>query len=538
MAIGTFPPETYEGIITETYNGVEMDVYQDRPRTIVEMLAATVAKFGDREALVDDRARLTFQELEQRCNNLAGALQSYGVKKGDRVAILMSNCWEYVVTYYANARLGAINVLLNWRCAGPELEYMLKDSGAKVLLMGPEFWDTINGIRDKVNSLETVFVTGQEIPEGAKPYADLLKTDPGRLIVADSPVTEDDGVAILYTSGTTGVPKGALQTHRNYVANAVNASRLTQADENIRQLIIAPMFHATAINSQTGLGMLKGGCSIIRSAFDPMDTLTKIQEEKITYGAGVATMFWVILNMTPYQDFDTSSLRKFTFGGSPVPVELFNQMVKAFPTVEFSNVYGLTEATSISTWNTHQDILRIPESVGPPVPVLQAKIIDPQNGSVLPPREVGEVCIKGPTVVQGYWNKPEANEKTFVDGWVHTGDLGCLDEDGYVYIVDRLKDMIVSGGENIYCIEVENAIMQHPAVMEVAVVGVPDSLMQEAVKAVIFLKPGMTATEEEIIEHCKKHIASYKKPKYVVFNQEMLPKNPSGKVIKSALKKL
>ena len=538
MATRNFPPETYEGIITEVYDGVEMQVYKVRPRTIVEMMANTVGKFGDREALVDDHARLTFKELAQRCNNLANALRNHGIKKGDRVAVLMTNSWEYVVSYYANAQLGAINVLLNWRCAGPELEYMLRDSGARILLMGPEFWETINGIRDEVGSLETVFVTGDKTPEGAKSYSELLKTDPGQLIVADSPVTEEDGVAILYTSGTTGRPKGALQTHRNYVANAINASNLTQADETLRQLIIAPMFHATAINSQTGLGILKGGCSVLRSAFDPIDTLTKIQDEKITYGAGVATMFWVILNMTPYQDYDSSSLKGFSFGGSPVPVELFKQIIEAFPTVEFSNVYGLTEATSITTWNTHKDILRIPDSVGPPTPVLQVKIVDPLKGSVLPPREIGEVCIQGPTVVKGYWNKPEANRNTFVDGWLHTGDLGYVDEDGYVYIVDRIKDMIVSGGENIYCLEVEDAIMQHPAVMEVAVVGVPDPLMVEAVKAVIFLKPGMTATEEEIIEHCKNRIASYKKPKYVVFSKEMLPKNPGGKVIKAAVKKL
>lgn len=538
MEKGSFPAEAYKGIVQEVYKGVEINVYQDRPRTIVEMLENTVGKFGEREALVDDNARLTYNEFERLCNNLAGSLRNLGVQKGDRVAILMANSWEYVVSYFANARLGAVNVLLNWRCAGPELEYMLNDSGANILLMGPEFLETINGIKDNVETLKGIYVTGGEIPDEAGSYNDLLKNDPGQKIVADPPVTEDDGAAILYTSGTTGLPKGALQTHRNYVSNAVNGLKGSQVDENSRQLIIAPMFHATGINSQTGMSVISGGCSIIRSAFDPVDTLTKIQEEKITLGAGVATMFWVILNMAPYQDFDLSSLKVFIFGGSPVPVELFNQMTSAFPNVQFGNVYGLTEATSIATWNTHEDILRIPESVGKPMPVLQVKIVDPQSGDDLPTREVGEVCIQGPTVVQGYWNKPEADRNTFVDGWLHTGDMGYMDEDGYIYIVDRLKEMIVSGGENIYCLEVENALMQHPAVMEAAVVGVPDPVMQEAVKAVIFLKPGMTAAEDEIIEHCKKHIASYKKPKYVVFTKEMLPKNPGGKVVKAAIKDL
>jgi long-chain acyl-CoA synthetase len=221
-----------------------------------------------------------------------------------------------------------------------------------------------------------------------------------------------------------------------------------------------------------------------------------------------------------------------------VPVELFHQMIKAFPHVQFGNVFGLTEATSIVTWNMHADILRIPESVGQPVPIVEVKVVDPVTDQELPAGEVGELLVKGPTVVKGYWNKPEATRQAFVDGWVHTGDLGTMDSDGYVYVVDRIKDMIVSGGENIYCIEVENAIMQHPAVLEVGVVGVPDPVMQEAVKAVVFLKPGAAATEQEILDHCKKLIASYKKPKQVVFSKAMLPRNPGGKILKSALKQM
>lgn len=538
IAKRSFPDRAYEGILRETYDGVEMLHYQNRPDNLVVLLEYAVSRFGGREAVVDDHARLTFRELDRLCNNLAASLREIGVRKGDRVAILMPNSWEFAVSYFAILRLGAIAVLLNWRCAGPELEYMINDCGAVYLLMNLQHWDKIEGIRSKLESVRGIYVEGEPVPERTSRFGDLLRQDAPTRVVSDPPVSHKDPAAILYTSGTTGLPKGALVTHRNSVANSLNASNLASGDENDRTLIIAPMFHATGIHSQLTAFLRIGACSVIRPSFDPIDTLKTIQQERITFGAGVAAMFWVILNMTPWKDYDLSSLRHFVFGGSPVPVELFHQMIKAFPHVQFGNVFGLTEATSIVTWNMHADILRIPESVGQPVPIVEMKVVDPVTDQELPAGEVGELLVKGPTVVKGYWNKPEATRQAFVDGWVHTGDLGTMDSDGYVYVVDRIKDMIVSGGENIYCIEVENAIMQHPAVLEVGVVGVPDPVMQEAVKAVVFLKPGAAATEQEILDHCKKLIASYKKPKQVVFSKAMLPRNPGGKILKSALKQM
>lgn len=533
-----FTIESFKGLAPEMFHGVEMRHYRERPSSLIEMLERSVAQYGDHEAVVDDNVRLTYKEFDGLCNNLAASLRDLGVKRGDRVGILMRNSWEYAVAYYGIAQLGAIAVLLNWRCAAPELEYMLKDSESVVLLMAMDFWSTISEIYENIDTLKNIYAVGENIPEAAGDFKDLIRNDPGEKIVADPPLREDDVAAILYTSGTTGLPKGAMQMHRNCIANAMNLALLTGGDRGGRTLIIAPMFHATAINGQLNTFIFRGGCSVIRPEFAPLDTLAKIQDEKITLGAGVATMFWIILNSTPYQDYDLSSLKFFIFGGSPVPVELFNQMIKAFPNVKFGNVYGLTEATSTSTLNAHEDIIRVPDSVGPPVPNLDIEIRDTVSNDPLPSGEVGEICVKGPTTVKGYLNKQEETAKTFVDGWVHTGDMGYLDDDGFLYVVDRLKDMIVSGGENIYSLEVENALMQHPSVMEAAVVGVPDERMQEAVKAVIFLKPGMTATEEEIIGHCKKVIASYKKPKHVVFTKEMLPKNPSGKVLKNLLKEM
>jgi acyl-CoA synthetase (AMP-forming)/AMP-acid ligase II len=532
------PDQAYEGIVSETYDGVEIRNYEDRPDNLVDMLEHSVERFGDREAMVDGPIRLTYGEYDRLCNNLADSLRGRGVGKGDRVAILMPNSWEYAVSFFGITRLGAIAVLLNWRCAGPELAYMLNDSGATCLLMHASYWETIETVKEQLDSVKAIHVQGGPPPDGTSPFLDLIEKDAPDKVVSDPPVAQEDPAAILYTSGTTGLPKGALVLHRNCIANALNAKILAEGDENDRTLIIAPMFHATGIHSQLTAFLNIGGCSVIHQTFDPIDTLRTIQDEKISFGAGVAAMFWVILNMAPWKDYDLSSLRHFVFGGSPVPVELFNQMIENFPHVKFGNVFGLTEATSIVTFNTHEDIVRVPNSVGPAVPIVDVKIVDPTTNEEVPAGKVGEILVKGPTVVKGYWNKPEATAQTFVDGWLHTGDLGTMDEDRYVCVVDRIKDMIVSGGENIYCIEVENAIMQHPAVMEVGVVGVPDPVMQEAVKAVVFLKPGATATEEEIIDHCKKLIASYKKPKHVFITNTMLPKNPGGKILKKALKEM
>jgi fatty-acyl-CoA synthase len=530
-----FPAKAYEGIACENYEGMSMYHYKDRPDNLVELLARSVTDFGNREAVVDDNARLSYKEFDKLSRNAARHLIELGVRKGDRVAILMPNSWEFAVAYYGIIRTGAIAVLLNWRCSSPEIEYMLKDSGATFLLMHSEYWEKIQSIKDAGN-LKGVYASGNSVPPGANDFNDLLKDAPGTGIGLPA-VTQSDGAAILYTSGTTGRPKGALQTHRNCVSNAMIASKLADGNENDRTLVIAPMFHATGINSQLTAFLSIGGCSVIRPFFLPNDTLVKIQEEKITFGAGVAAMFYFLLNLPEWKEYDLSSLRYFVFGGSPVPVELFRQVVEALPNVKFGNVWGLTESTSIVTYNPHIDILRVPESVGPPVPVLEVKVLDSQAREASR-RTVGELCVKGPSVVRGYWNNPRATREAIVDGWLHTGDLGYMDDDGYVYIVDRIKDMIVSGGENIYCLEVENAIMQHPAVLDASVVGVPDPLMQEAVKAVICLKPGMTTTADEIREHCKKLIASYKKPKYVVFCEGMLPRNPGGKVLKSALKEM
>ncbi|UCD56508.1 MAG: AMP-binding protein, partial [Candidatus Hydrogenedentota bacterium] len=371
------PAKAYEGIVRETHEGIEMFHYRDRPDNLVELLERSVRRFGNREAVVDDYARLTYNEFDSLCNTLAHSLRGLGVEKGDRVAILMPNSWEYAVAYYGIIRIGAIAVLLNWRCAAPELEYMINDSGTIHLLMSPEYWETIKSIRDRLPHVKGIYMRGDTVPGGTMGFDDLLRGGPKKRVVSEPPLTQTDGAAILYTSGTTGRPKGALQTHRSCVSNAMIASKLADGDETDRTLIIAPMFHVTGINSQLTAFLSIGGCSVIRPTFLPDDTLSKIQDEKITFGGGVAAMFFFLLNLPTWNDYDLSSLRYFLFGGSPVPVELFNQMIEALPHVKFGNVWGLTESTSIVTYNPHVDILRVPESVGPPVPIMEVSVMDP-----------------------------------------------------------------------------------------------------------------------------------------------------------------
>ncbi|MBT6501197.1 MAG: acyl--CoA ligase [Deltaproteobacteria bacterium] len=408
----SFKDGMYEDIEKEVFNGVEMRHYKDRPNNLVELLNTSVDRFSGRTAVVDNDVRISYGEFHRLCRNLALSLTSLGINKGDRVAILMNNGWEYAVSYYGIIQTGAIAVLLNWRCSGSELEYMLDDSGAKYLLMGGEHWEKLESISKTKISLKGIYTTHDHVPGKTECFGDLLEPDFQHASVEFPSIHEADPAAIMYTSGTTGKPKGALQTHRNCVANAVNVCKVAEIDENDIQIILAPMFHASGMNAGLTTCLYAGGSSVIRPSFDPLDALTQIQEEKITVSGGVATMWWVILHMTPWSDFDLTSLNKIIFGGSPVPTELIQQLTTAFPNVRFGNIYGSTEATSTSSYNTHEDILRIPEAVGQPLPTIDIKIIDPVSGIPKPHGEVGEICVKGPTVCGGYWNRPQATQET------------------------------------------------------------------------------------------------------------------------------
>lgn len=531
-----FPSPAYKDIEEEEVLGMRIPVYQKRPHDLRAMLQQSVTQYGQRDCLVLDQVRWTFADFARYVDNVAGELQRrWHISSGERVAILLTNRLEFAVAYYAAVTTGAIAVVLNARCKAPELEFMLRDSEPRVLITEPILYEEVGPVLERVPTLEAVILCAGEdaLPSHALSFDTLTQASGKPFQVA---IAEDDVAALLYTSGTTGRPKGAMQTHRNLVNNAMTATRLFQFVPDDRTLIVAPFYHATGVNSQLTAMLYAGGTSIVRPAFKGDDFMEWIERERVTIGIGVATMFWLMLHSPNFDRYDLSSLRYIIYGGSPAPVELLGQLSRTFPHIQLGNVWGLTECTSIATLLPSRETLRIPESVGLPAPVLQVRVVD-AVGREVPDGESGELIVKGPSVVRGYWRRPEATASTFKDGWLYTGDIGRKDADGFLYVLDRKKDMIIRGGQNIYSIEVENVLYQHPAVLEAAVVGVPDEIFGEQVKAVLVPKPGMTFDGEEVRDFCKRAIADYKVPKYIEI-VSTLPRNPGGKVIKTQLRQV
>ena len=531
-----FPASSYEDIAEEEVFGRRLPMYQKRPHDLQDMLQNSVKIYGQRTCLVLDQERWTFADFAHSVDSVAAEFQQrWNISSGDRVAILLNNRLEFAVAYYAAVTIGAIAVVLNARCKAPELEFMLRDSEPRVLITEPILYEEVRSALEHAPTLEAVVLCADNdvLPLHTLSFKTLSQTSKKPHPI---PIAEDDVAALLYTSGTTGRPKGAMQTHRNLVNNAMVATRLFQFGPDDRTLIVAPFYHATGVNSQLTAMLYAGGTCVVRPAFKADDFMEWIERERVTIGIGVATMFWLMLHSPNFDRYDLSALRYIIYGGSPAPVELLEQLSRTFPHVKLGNVWGLTECTSIATLLPSSETLRIPESVGLPAPVLQVRVVD-ETGQEVPAGEAGELIVKGPSVVRGYWQRPEATANAFKDGWLYTGDIGRKDADGFFYVLDRKKDMIIRGGQNIYCIEVENVLYQHPAVLEAAVVGVPDEVFGEQVKAVLVPKPGKTLDVEEVRDLCRRSIASYKVPKYVEI-VSALPRNPAGKVMKKQLRQV
>jgi long-chain acyl-CoA synthetase len=521
-----------EGIGQEIIDGILLDVYKDRPRTLPEILRRSVGRDPKHEALVYGDRRISYGELAQMVDSLSFRLkEDYGVQKGDRVMLLLRNTPEFVVSFWAASQIGAISVPTNTRLKEPEIEYILKDSEPSILFVEPELWERVAQVKDRGKNLQAIFISGLERVAGAFLFSDLLrKSAPQKLEV---PATEEDVNSIMYTSGTTGAPKGAMLCHRNFIANSMTAQALCHLSSKDRLLIMAPMFHVTALNSQLIKIIHAGATGVLMRAFKTEDVLDTIERERITEMTGVPAMYSFILQSSTLERRNLSTLRYCGYGGAPAPVEVIKTLKEKFPTWRLRNVYGLTEASSWVTMLPHDQTTIRPDSTGLPVPVDRLKIIT-ERGEEVPQGEVGEILIQGPNVFKGYWRNPEATAESLKEGWLCTGDLGRFDEEGYLYVVDRKKEMVIRGGENVYCIEVENVLYQHPKVAEAAVTGAPDPIYGEVVKAVIVLKRNCMASESEIQDYCKKFLADYKIPKYVCFIDE-LPRNPAGKVIKKTL---
>ena len=506
--------------------------FTDRPKNIAELLENTVRKYPDKVGFISSGRRLTYKEFDGIANRIAAGLQKQGVKVGDHVATLLGVQLEFPLTFFALMKLGAVVVPLNTRFKGEELAYEINDSDSKVLIVDEEYWPFIEPVRGQLKAIEKIFFNGPRAPGGTLPFALLEESEEGAFTRAEP--SEFDDAGIMYTSGTTGKPKGAILSHRGFVLTAMLVSDFIQYEPEDKIISCVPLFHITGIACVMLPPIFSGvGCVYMRQ-FKTKAFLELMAREKVTQYMGVVNIIWLMINHPDFDKYDLSSFKLAMLGGSFATEEMVRGIYTKLPNINISVGYGLTESHAIVTSTPYEDALRKINAIGKLLPTMDARIVD-DEGNELPPGSMGEIVLKGAKVFKGYWKKPEATRETIVNGWLHTGDIGKVDEEGFLYILDRKKDMINRGGEKIYSLEVENTIASYPNVSEVAVVGVPDSVMGEAVKAAVVLKDGESATEEEIKKFCEEHLADYKVPKFVEF-MDSLPRNPAGKVIKAELR--
>ena len=541
--------------------GIPTRVWKNAPPSLRAVVEAS-RSHGDRIFLVYEDERVTFEAFHRAVAALAARLAEDGVGKGDRVAVIMRNLPEWVVSFYAAASLGAIVTPLNAWWTGPELEYGLTDSGSKVVVMDAERYERLVEHLPNCPELLRAYVSRSN-EEIAHPLVTRLESVIGGAnhwaALPDRPLPDveilpDDDATIFYTSGTTGKPKGALATQRgvnsNIMAGAVSGARgFLRRGEAPPQpnpdgpqrssLISIPFFHVTGCMAVLNASLFGGAKLVMMHKWDVIRAFELIEREKIQSAGGVPTIAWQLIEHPARANYDLSSLEAVSYGGAPSAPELVRKIKETFPKSSPGNGWGMTETCATVTTHGAEDYANRPDSCGPAVPVSDLEIRDPADGvTVLGPNQVGELWARGPQVVKGYWNKPEATAQTFVDGWVRTGDLARLDDEGFCYIIDRAKDMLIRGGENIYCIEVENVLYDHPAVMDAAIIGIPHRTLGEEPAAVVTLKPGAEATEAELRAHVAEHLAAFKVPVQVKFWHETLPRNPNGKILKNELKKL
>jgi long-chain acyl-CoA synthetase len=508
--------------------------------TYADMIYRNALLYPNYEAFIYRQERITFREFNSRINGLIHGLHSFGIKKGAVIGILSWNCLEYMDVYGAAMKGGFIASPFNPRLGADELDYLINYSESEVLFVGPELVEIVNGLRSRIPKVRE-YVSF----EGAAPHmishGDFTaKKD---LDEPDVSVEKDDPFLILYTSGTTGVPRGALYTHRRKMDNNRIKALELGATSSDKHLMILPMFHIGG-DSQMWPFFYVGGCNVImhQRSFDPEATLRIIQDEKVTDVQIVPTQLVAMLAQSNFEKYNLSSLKRIWYAASPMPVELLRKGLEIFGPI-FAQGYGQTESgpeISFLPRKAHQVLDKSAEeqkvlrSCGQPALGVHVRIVDEENNDVLPGIP-GEIIVQSESLMVEYWKKPEDTAEVIVDGWLHTGDMAYYDEEGYIYIIDRKKDMIVTGGENVYPREVEEILYKHPSVSETAVIGLPDPVWVERVHAVIVLKKNAKATQDEIIAHCKKHLASYKAPKSVEF-VKALPKNPQGKILKRELR--
>jgi fatty-acyl-CoA synthase len=480
-----------------------------------------------RSALVFEGERWDYAEFNRRANRLAHALRALGVSHGDRVAYLDLNHPDFFLTLFAAAKLGAIFVPLNFRLTAPELAFIIGDAGVHTLVHAEAFATAVDEIRDRIPCRELVCRSPRA---GVRALDDLLRDQ--RDDDLDNQVATDEVAVIMYTSGTTGRPKGAMLTHGNLLWNNINATLAFDNSVDDTTLVCAPLFHIGGLNVTPLTAFMKGAEVVLMRSFDPGGVLELIARHRVTTMFGVPAMFLFMSQHPGFAAADLSSIRVLICGGAPVPEALIR--LYGARGLTFAQGYGLTETAPFVTLVPAGEALEKVGSAGLPAFFTDVMLVD-DAGQEVATGERGEVVVRGPNVMKGYWNRPEATADAIRNGWFHTGDVATRDADGYYYIVDRKKDMIISGGENVYPAEVEDCLYQHPDVAEAAVIGMPDERWGETVLAIVVLKPAAEPAERDLLDFTQGRLARYKQPHRVVFT-EALPRNPAGKVLKYQLR--
>jgi len=481
----------------------------------------------DREALVCESIRRTYRQLNGRANRLANAMKALGVGHGDRVGILALNEPEYFDMYFGLGKIGAILVPINHRLAGPEIEYILSDCDAKVLVFGKEFAEVVDSIRNDIPPRDLIAVF-DDPPEWAKSYESVIGEASDE--EPEEEGGDDDTLTILYTSGTTGRPKGAQLTHGYYFWNSVNLMSTLGMNVGETTMIALPLFHIGALAGPPWL-VHGGGKAVLLRSLDPKRFLELIEEEKVN-GFGSVPQLLDFLKLVPdFEKYDWGSIKVILVYAAPCPVALIEEYAKAG--IEVRQLYGLTECNTATVLDAENALTKV-GSCGKPFFHTEVRVVD-EEGKDVGPEVKGEVLLRAPNMMSGYWNRPEETEAALKDGWLHTGDVGRLDEEGFLYIMDRKKDMIISGGENIYPAEIEDSLRHNPKILDVGVIGYPHEKWGEAVMAVVSVKEGEELTEAELLEWCQGRIGKFKIPKKVVFT-ETIPRTPTGKILKRVLR--
>lgn len=508
------------------------------PLYLTQGLHRAIQQTPGRIATVFGKREQSYRQYGERVARLAAALRSLGMDKGDRVGMLALNSDRYMEYYYGTWWGGGAVNPVNFRWSAAEVAYSLDDCDTRILLVDEQFKGVVDELRTKSKSLQTVVYVGPgEAPAGAHSYEKLLaEAAPMR----DAGCCGADLAAVMYTGGTTGFPKGVMLSHGNLATNALTALAEGFTHREARALLITPMFHIAAV-ALMNAHAFAGGTSVIVPAFTPLGALQVFQDQRITHVLLVPTMIQMVADHPDAAKYDLSSLETMIYGASAISEAVLKRAMALFTTAGFMHAYGMTElapiATVMPTWYHTAEGQKAGKlrSAGRATMICELRIVDPQ-GKEVPRGTVGEIAVRGPGVMLGYWNKPDLTANAVRDGWMHTGDGAYMDDDGFVYIVDRMKDMIITGGENVYSAEVENALAQHPAVGTCAVIGIPNDQWGESVHAVVVLKPGASATEEQLTAHCRTLIAGYKCPRSIEI-RDALPVSGAGKILKTELRK-